>query len=125
MSLIFLATGRATMGINKRDKDGNIIEKVPARFEFENGGPCVAVGELDPETMQVKGDVDLFGDWQAAEYLEEAMKKLKPRRPVNIPDFKALIQEAYTAAGEHTVCFMCPAINCRECIVNEWLEEVK
>lgn len=49
--MIFLATGHTTLGMNKRDKDGNITESVPARFEFEPGGPCVAVGELDPETM--------------------------------------------------------------------------
>lgn len=125
MSMIFLATGRATMGINRRDKDGNIIESVPARFEFENGGPCVAVGELDPETMEVKGNVDLFGDWQAAGYLETAMEKLKPTRTANIPDFKAMFQAAYKDRAD--LCDYCHNLNirCQDCIVQEWKEEVE
>ena len=125
MSLIFLATGHTTLGMNKRDKDGNITETVPARFEFAPDGPCVAVGELDPETMNPKEDTSIFGDWDAAGYLEEAIVRLKPYRRVNIPDFKAIIQKAYTEDGNDLVCDYCKGINCTNCIVREWKEEAE
>ena len=125
MSMIFLATGHAHLGMNKRDKEGNITESVPSHFEFAADGSCVAVGELDPKTMEVKGNADLFGDWDAAGYLKEAMDRLKPSRPVNIPDFRAIIQKAYTEDGNDLVCDYCTGINCRDCIVKEWKEEVE
>ena len=125
MSLIFLATGHTHLGVNKRDKDGNITEIVPARFEFAPDGPCVAVGELDPETMAPKDNPSIYGDWDPAGYLKEALDMLKPRRPGNIPDFKAIIQKAYTEDGNDLVCDYCSCYNCLDCIVRDWKEEAE
>ena len=122
MSLIFLAKGHAHMGMTERDKDGNVIKSTPARFEYADDGPCVAVGELDPETMEVKGDVDLYGDWDAAGYLAETMKRLNPSRKPNIPDFKAIVRNLWK--DEHVdICLHCPSFGCSDCIVNAWKEE--
>lgn len=123
MSFIFLATGHTHLGMNKRDKDGNVTESIPAHFEFADGGPCVAVGELDPDTMAVKDGTSIFGDWDAAGYLKEAMERLKPNRPANIPDFKSIILAALKDGTD--VCDYCPVLNCRDCIVKEWKEEVE
>lgn len=123
MSMIFIATGRTTLGVNKRDKDGNITEIVPARFEFVHDGPCVAVGELDPKTMAPKDGPSIYGNWDAAGYLKEVLVMLKPRRQVNLPDFKAIIQKAYTEDGNDLVCDYCSGYNCGNCIVREWKEE--
>ena len=123
MSVIFLAKGHAHMGITERDKDGNVIKSTPAHFEYADNGPCVAVGELDPETMKVKGDVDLYGDWDAAGYLAETMKRLNPARQVNIPDFKAIVRDAIKDG--YDFCDYCQSINCTNCIVNEWKEEMR
>lgn len=124
MSVIFLAKGHAHMGITERDKDGNVIKSTPAHFEYADNGPCVAVGELDPETMKVKGDVVLYGDWDAAGYLEEALKRLNPGRPVNIPDFELLFRRI-REYERIDICEHCPSLNCRDCIVNRWEEKWK
>ena len=125
MSMIFLATGHTHLGMNKTDKNGNITETVPAHFEFAPDGPCVAVGELDPETMAPKDGPSIYGDWDPAGYLQEAMDKLKPSRPGNIPDFKAMYQAAYK--NNFDLCDHCNCLNlsCRDCIVNDWKEEVE
>ena len=124
MSMIFLATGHAHLGMTERDKDGNVTKSTPAHFEFADDGPCVAVGELDPETMEVKSDVVMYGDWDAAGYLEDTMKRLKPGRQVNIPDFKTIVLRLLKDEGID-ICDQCPTGNCRDCIVNEWKEEDK
>lgn len=125
MSIIFLAKGRAILGMNKVDKDGNITESTPAHFEFADDGPSVAVGEMDPVTKVFKDGASIYGDWDAAGYLKAVMEKLQPRRKINIPDFKAIIQKAYTEDGNDLVCDYCQAINCRDCIVKEWKDEVE
>lgn len=124
MSMIFLATGHTHLGMNKRDKDGNITETVPAHFEFAPDGPCVAVGELDPKTMTPKDGPSIYGNWDAAGYLADALELIKPSRPVNIPDFKAIIQKAYTEDGNDLVCDYCSGYNCGNCIVREWKEDL-
>ena len=125
MNVIILATGHAHLGRNTVDKDGNVIESTPAHFEFAPDGPCVAVGELDPVTMVVKDGASIYGDWDAAGYLKEAMEKLKPTRTVNIPDFKAMYQAAYKDRWD--LCDHCQSLNlrCQDCIVREWKEEVE
>lgn len=121
MSFIFLGTGHAHLGMTERDKDGNVTKSTTAHFEFEDNGPCVAVGELDPVTMVVKDGTEVYGDWDAAGYLAAAMKKLNPGRPVNIPDFKAIVQAAYKDGTDF--CDHCQSINCLDCIVKEWKDE--
>lgn len=125
MSVIFLATGTCTMGVTTRDKDGNIIESRPAQFTYDDKGGTVVVGKLDPETMKPTEPVDIvYGDWDAAGYLAEALELLKPRRQVNIPDFKAIIQ-AFIEKDNIDFCDYCPNLNCRDCIVKEWKEEAE
>ena len=126
MSMIFLATGTVTMGMTKRDKDGKVVSSTPARFTWDDAGGSIAIGYMDAETKEIiEESVSIFGDWDAAGYLAEVLDLIKPRRPVNIPDFKAIIQKAYTAAGEHPLCVYCQGINCQDCIMKEWTEEVE
>ena len=126
MSIVFLMKGTCTLGRNQKDKDGNILESTPAQFTHDNAGGSVAVGLLDPETMRPAEPVSgIFGDWDAAGYLEEALKLLEPKRRINIPDFKAIIQAAYQEDGSDLVCDYCKGKNCWDCIVREWREEVE
>ena len=126
MGMIFLGTGHCHMGRTDRDKDGNITKETPAHFEFADGGPCVAIGTVDPEAQDVH-DIftitDIFGDWDAAGYLTRAMEQLKPARPVNIPDFAAIIQAAIKDGVN--ICDYCQGINCRDCAVTEWKENAE
>ena len=123
MSIIFLAKGTCTMGITTRDKDGNIVESKPAQFTYDDHGGSVVVGELDPETMKPAEPVDnVYGDWDAAGYLAKVLELMNPRRGVNIPDLKAIVQRAYKEDGNDLICDYCHDFKCRDCIVNEWKE---
>lgn len=123
--MIFLATGTCTMGMTKRDKDGNVAESTSAQFTFDGTGGSIAIGEMDPDTKKIKEDsVSIFGDWDAAGYLAEVLDLLKPRRQVNIPNFKAIIQ-AFIEKDNIDFCDYCPNLNCQDCIVKEWKEEVE
>lgn len=122
MSVIFLAKGNCTMGILKEDP----TKSTPAQFTADEDGGCIAIGELDPETMQPKEPVtDLYGDWDAAGYLAKVLELMKPRRGVNIPDLKAIVQRAYKEDGNDLICDYCQDFKCRDCIVNEWKEEAE
>lgn len=125
MSMIFLATGTCTLGMNRMDKDGNIVESTPARFTWDDNGSSIAIGHMDPESKEItEGSVSVFGDWDAAGYLAEVLELLKPKRKVNIPDFKAIIQ-AFIEKDNIDFCDYCQNLNCRDCIVKEWKDEVE
>ena len=126
--MIFLAKGTCTMGLGKRDKDGNIVEYTPAKFTASEDGNSIVIGKLNPETMKPAEPVDfVYGDWDAASYLGKALELLNPRRRINIPDFKAIIQTAYKEDGNDLICDYCPraGYDCRDCIVKEWKAEVE
>ena len=126
MSMVFLMTGNCTLGITRQDKDGNVIEHKPAQFTADDAGNCVAVGLLDPETMKPVEPVSgIYGDWDAAAYLEEVLKLLNPKRKVNIPDFKYLIQSIIKHDGVD-ICDHCSNFyKCSDCIIKEWKEEIE
>ncbi len=124
MSMIFLGVGRAYMGINRTDKDGNVISSEPPRWENDPKGGCIAIGKLNPETMEQDGPAEVFGDWDAAGYLARVLELLKPNRQINIPDIKAVVQTATKAGDVDFFCEHCNGCNCRDCIINEWKEEV-
>ena len=125
MSVVFLAKGKCTLGENRMDKDGNVIESTPARFTIDTAGGSVAVGLLDPDTMHpIEPVTGIFGDWDAAGYMTEVLQLLRPTRQVNIPDLKAIVQAAYQEDGNDLLCDYCKSMNCHNCIVREWKEEV-
>lgn len=123
MSMIFLCTGNCQLGRTTIDKHGNIIKEIPPLFEYTPDGPCVAIGTVELETDYVP-DIftitDIFGDYDAAGYLTRAMEHLKPSRPLNIPDFAAIIQAAIQDGVD--ICDYCQGLNCLECAVSEWKE---
>lgn len=126
MSMIILGTGHCQLGRTQRDKHGNIVHEYPARFEFAPDGPCVAIGTVDLEAQTLPDAItltDVFGDYDAAGYLTRAMEQLKPARPVNIPDFAAIIQAAIKDGVN--ICDYCQGLNCRECAVEEWKENAE
>ena len=126
MSMIFLAKGTCTLGMNKTDKDGNIVESTPAQFKWDDTGGSIAIGAMDPKTKEIDEEsVSIFGDWDAAGYLQEALELLKPGRKVNIPDLKSMVQRLWTV--DHVdLCDYCRDFhNCPNCVVNEWKEEAE
>lgn len=123
MSLVLLGLGTCTLGRTTRDKDGNITSQSSPQWVSDPDGGSVLVTELDPETMQPIGDGSVFGDWAAAEYLSRALELLHPSRPINIPDFKSIVQKAAEDGNGDIFCEYCPASNCRDCKVKEWKEE--
>ncbi len=126
MQIVFLAKGTCTMGLTRIDKDGHIVESSPAQFVGDDAGGSIAVGLMDSQTNEIKEDtVSIYGDWQAADYLREVLDHIKPKRALNIPDFKKIIQAAYREDGCSLVCDYCSSLNCMDCIVKEWMEEMK
>ena len=126
MSMIFLAKGTCHLGVTTRDKDGNILESAPARFIWDKKGGSIAVGHMDPESKEIYEDtVSIFGDWDAAGYVAEMLKLLRPARKVNIPDLKAIVQAAYQEDGNDLLCDYCKSMNCSDCIIKEWKDEME
>lgn len=111
------------MGVTTRDKDGNILESRPAQFTPTNDGGSVAVGLLDPETMQPIEITSMYGDWDAAGYMAEILKLLNPVRKINLPDLKEIVKAAYQEDGNDLLCDYCKSMNCCDCIIKEWQEE--
>lgn len=125
MSMVFIATGTCTLGVTTRDKDGNILESRPAQFTPTKDGGSVAVGLLDPETMQPIEITSMYGDWDAAGYMAEILKLLNPVRKINLPDLKEIVKAAYQEDGNDLLCDYCKSMNCRDCIIKEWKEELE
>lgn len=122
MSFIFMATGDARLGITKTDKDGNVTESTQAQFEFADGGACVAIGCLDPKTLEPQKELNsVFGAWDAGGYLARALELLKPSHPINIPDFAEITKAAMKDGVD--LCDYCQRLDCRECVVAEWKED--
>lgn len=125
--MIFLAKGTCTLGRVSRDKDGNIIEQTPAKFEAGQDGGCIAVGILNDETMDQVGQAELFGDFDPWGYLSHALKLLAPTRSGNIPDFEGIFKNLH-AARENCECDFLPYYcrpDCRDCIVRAWMDEME
>lgn len=121
MNAIFLVKGNAYMGLNKFDKDGNIVESKPAHFETSDDGPCVAIGEIDLDTMKINGIECVYGDYQASGYLQDILDRLEPKRQSDIPDFKEIIRGV--SADGIDICDYCPSLYCRDCIITRWKSE--
>lgn len=109
MSMYFIAKGNCFLGENPR-------------FESDNNGGAVAVGEINEENNEIKADtVIVFGDWQASKYLGKLLELVDPARELDIPDFKTMTKEMQKDGLD--LCEYCHEYKCRDCIVNEWKEE--
>lgn len=118
MGVIGIGVGDATMGGRTIGADGKVISETPARWTENPAGGCVAIWPMNPETMKPDGAAEIFGDWQAAEYLARVLDLIHPNRQINVPNLEAMIRKA-TKDG-FNICDYCPDFNCRDCIVNEW-----
>lgn len=125
MSAIFIGRGDCHLGTTRTDKDGNVIEQTGAKWEPNPEGGCIAISDIDPEKMEPVGGAEVYGDWDAAHFLARVLEKLGPGRPVNVPDFRAILQKGATdGQGKDFFCDYCEryGYSCRDCIVTEWKE---
>ena len=121
---LIMVRGNAFLGMTTRDADGNVVEKQAPRFEYDPKGGTVAVTEIDPETMEVREPVEIFGDWDAAGYLGRALKIMQPSRQVNAPDLREIIREAAANGDKRLLCDYCKAArSCPDCIITDWVLE--
>lgn len=118
MGVIGIGVGDATLGGRTIGADGQVIRETPARWTENPAGGCVAIWPMNPETMKPDGAAEIFGDWQAAEYLARVLDLIHPNRQINVPNLEAMIRQA-TKDG-FNICDYCQDFNCRDCIVNEW-----
>ena len=128
MRAIFIGRGDCHLGTIKKDEAGNVVEQTGAKWEPNNEGGCVAICDMDPDKMETVGAAEIFGDWDAAHFLARVLEKLGPGRPVNVPDFRAILKMAMdNGQGENYFCDFCEryGYSCRDCIVTEWMEDMK
>ena len=128
MSAIFIGRGDCHLGTIKKDAEGNVVEQTGAKWEPNDEGGCVAICDMDPDKMETTGAAEIFGDWDAAHFLARVLEKLGPGRPVNVPDFRAILKVAMDKGqGENHFCDFCERFghSCRDCIVAEWMEDMK
>lgn len=129
MSALFIGRGDCQLGRTKTDAAGNVIEQTGEKWEPNAEGGCVAICDMDPDKMETTGAAEVFGDWDAAHFLARVLEKLGPGRPVNVPDFRAILKAAMDdGADEDFFCDYCQrygGYDCRDCIVTEWKEEIK
>jgi len=126
--MVLIARGDCRLGATRRDKAGNVVEHTEAKFEPNTEGGCVAICELDAEKMEPVNATEVYGDWDAAHFLARVLKMLGPGRPVNIPDFRAILKEGMADGyGDGFYCDYCDrrGSSCRDCIVTEWKENMK
>lgn len=122
MSLIFIGKGTTTLGVTRRDNYGNVT-KTTARWDYDPNGGSVVVGKMNPDTMEPEGTADIYGDWDAARYLAKVLEHLSPSRRINIPDLRAIVIAA-EEEDDNCLCKYCQSFNCRDCIIQEWKDEV-
>lgn len=128
MSLLMIGRGDCHLGRTKTDVNGNVVEQSSAKWEPNDEGGCVAVCSVDPDKLEPTEAAEVFGDWDAAHYLKRVLEKLGPGRPANVPDFKAILERAMCdGVNEDFFCEYCQryGYDCRDCIVTEWMEEIK
>lgn len=118
MDVICIALGNVTLGTCTRGPDGEVTKKTEPKAEIDPEGCCTMVWTVDSATDQQTAPVQIFGDWQAAEYLAYILELLKPKRAVNIPNFESIVKLA--AAEGVNFCEYCLECRCNDCIVNEW-----
>lgn len=122
MGIISIGVGTCTLGRRQLDKDGNVVKETPASWEADPEGGSVAIVPLNPETMEQDGPVEIFGDWQAGDYLARVVELIHPNRQINVPDLEAMIRRA--AMDGLDLCEYCEdCYMCRDCIVKEWKED--
>lgn len=122
MGIISIGVGTCTLGRRQLDKDGNVVKETPASWEADPEGGSVAIVPLNPETMEQDGPVEIFGDWQAGDYLARVVELIHPNRQINVPDLEAMIRRA--ALDGLDLCDYCEdCYMCRDCIVKEWKED--
>ena len=122
MGIISIGVGTCTLGRRQLDKDGNVVKETPAKWEAYPEGSSVAIVPLNPETMEQDGPVEVFGDWQAGQYLAKVVELIHPNRQINVPDLEAMIRRA--AMDGLDLCDYCEdCYMCRDCIVKEWKED--
>ena len=122
MGIISIGVGICTLGRRQLDKDGNVVKETPASWEADPEGGSVAIVPLNPETMEQDGPVEIFGDWQAGDYLARVVELIHPNRQINVPDLEAMIRRA--AMDGLDLCEYCEdCYMCRDCIVKEWKED--
>ena len=122
MGLISIGVGTCTLGRKQVDRDGNVVKETPACWETDPEGGSVAIVPLNPETMEQDGTAEIFGDWQAAQYLTRVVELIHPNRQINVPDLEAMIRRADMDGMD--ICEYCPdPYRCQDCIVKEWKED--
>lgn len=121
MGMISIGVGTYSLGHRQVDGNGKVVSETPAKWEYDPNGSAVAIVPLDPATMEQSGHAEIFGDWQAGEYLARVLEHIHPNRKINVPDLESMIKRA--AMDGLDLCDYCKdCYMCLDCIVKAWKE---
>lgn len=125
--IVCIGRGTATLAQYKIHEDGTKTLETKANWQPSQGGGSIAIFKMDADTNKVTTSAEVFGDWQAVEYLGRVLELLGPGRRTNLPPLESIIK-SMTEGTFFTECPLlehCPAEICADCIVQEWIEEAK
>lgn len=122
MGIISIGVGTCTLGRRQVGKDGKVVSETPARWEADPAGGSVAIVPLNPDTMEPDGAAEIYGDWQAAQYLARVVELIHPNRQINVPDLEAMIRRANMDGLDLCEYYPDPYM-CQDCIVKGWKED--
>lgn len=116
--IICIARGTATLGRFKQNADGTTTKESDAQWEPSPNGGSVGIFKMDADTNKVLGPVELFGDWQASDYLARVLELLGPGRANDLPPLKHIIRKMDEDGVD--VCDYCGGLLCSDCVVKAW-----
>ena len=120
--IICIGRGTATLGRYTRHEDGTTTQDIGAHWEPDAGGGSVAIFKMDADTNKVTCPAEVFGDWQAAEYLGRVLELLGPGRAPNLPHLREIVYHMSNDGLD--ICDYCGGLLCcAECIVKDWKQE--
>lgn len=118
---VFLVKGTYTFGRVTQHKDGT-KEHIPAKFTPSDSGGCVLVAKVSLATMDSVAPASLFGDYQAAEYLGEALDLIAPSRRPDVPNLENVFKNVGKKREECPLLEYCSNF-CYDCKLHEWMTE--
>ncbi len=119
---VIIQRGNYYFGHTSTDKDGNVTERDPARWEPNADGPSVAVSNFDTETNETVGYADLCAAWDSHRISECVHKRLELKR-YSFPTPAEWYKWAKNHEDGISLCDICEGIlagyDCHDCPVYE------
>lgn len=123
---VIVQRGNYFLGVNRRDKDGNVVDEKPPRWEPDPEGAAVVVCDFDSEKNETVGEADIFAAWDSQGIDNRVREKLGLERR-NFPTPAEWYKWARNHENGLDLCDICESIcagyDCRICPIDEIKED--